>query len=620
MKMNNKINQLFSGRLAIIFLSLTLCFASCNDEDFLKEIVYSTPLADSWFDSPEGIKQGIAGCHTHVRRYWYWGEENQDQIAIWLAGLGTDVAFHGEAPNSNRFLCNYEPYIVPAGGEQGTVDYHWRYAFELIQKANYVIQGCENLDPLKWARVGQKEAYMAEAKFFRAWAYRHLTSFYGRVPVIEDAIASIITDFERDPLDKAYALMEADLIAGTTDLPRRGSEEASGRLTQGAAWQLLCEVYLAQKKYSDAVRAASALIDGNYGYALMTQRFGGKNSVWGTGDVFWDLHAEGNQFTNANTEGIWIIPFVSGTADGYANHRAGRCWGNAYHRLEWTPDLPYDPATGNLPSGMTNSHWAAFLGEQRTGALNKIGPTGAIHSGYTDTLGRGVSWIHPTNLTKYDIWEGNFDNDYRNAKHMWKRDFYYDNPRSSFHGKKINLKEDYKEFYVDGHVRKRDLMNDSCQYIFPFSLKKFDPMNVKTNLPNSGHGDSFTDIYGMRLAETYLSRAEAYIGLGEWQKAVDDINTVRRRSNAKEVTVADIGQDNLLDYLLDERIRELYAEECRHFVLRRTGKLVERVQKYTNNPVRQGIGISQKHILWPIPQREIDINIGNKWEQNPGYN
>ncbi|MFT4031976.1 MAG: RagB/SusD family nutrient uptake outer membrane protein [Siphonobacter sp.] len=72
-----------------------------------------------------------------------------------------------------------------------------------------------------------------------------------------------------------------------------------------------------------------------------------------------------------------------------------------------------------------------------------------------------------------------------------------------------------------------------------------------------------------------------------------------------------------MDYLLDERIRELYDEECRHFVLRRTGKLVERVKKYNNNPLNPGLNIQEHHKLWPIPQDQIDLNVDNKWKQNP---
>ncbi|MFA6875253.1 MAG: RagB/SusD family nutrient uptake outer membrane protein, partial [Parabacteroides sp.] len=94
-----------------------------------------------------------------------------------------------------------------------------------------------------------------------------------------------------------------------------------------------------------------------------------------------------------------------------------------------------------------------------------------------------------------------------------------------------------------------------------------------------------------------------------------DINAVRARAHARPVDPADVN----IDYLLDERIRELYGEENRHFVLRRTGKLLERVRKYNNNPKNPGLNIQDYNILWPIPQTQLDLNIGAKWEQNPGY-
>lgn len=51
----------------------------------------------------------------------------------------------------------------------------------------------------------------------------------------------------------------------------------------------------------------------------------------------------------------------------------------------------------------------------------------------------------------------------------------------------------------------------------------------------------------------------------------------------------------------------------------RLGKLVERVRKYNDNPANPGLGIQDYHNLWPIPQSEIDLNIGGDPAQNPGY-
>ena len=74
-----------------------------------------------------------------------------------------------------------------------------------------------------------------------------------------------------------------------------------------------------------------------------------------------------------------------------------------------------------------------------------------------------------------------------------------------------------------------------------------------------------------------------------------------------------------IDYILDERARELYGEEFRNITLRRVGKLVERTRKYNDNPRIPGANIQDHHILYPIPQAAIDLNIGAPIEQNPGY-
>jgi len=629
MKTNIKINTFFSIKSVTILLALTLLLPmslpSCNDEKFLEEEVYAMFLTNNAFGTLAGLQQGVAGMYQYVRNSWYWGEENQDPIGIWLGGLGTDICFFGEDPSQGRWLTNYPTYIVPAncpsggqGGSTTTIHYFWDRPFRQIQRSNYVIQACEDLAPEKWKKDGQKESYIAEAKFFRAWAYRHLVSFFGEVPVIDEPTTGPRTDYPRDPVNVAYALMEADLLAGTTALPKRGQEENPGRLTQGAAWQLLCEVYLAQGKYTEAVTAANHVLN-DYGYALMMTRFGSQKSVWGTGDVYFDLFARGNQ---NNTEAIWVFYMKSGTSDGNANHRGGRCWGPAYHRL---PDV--NPRVGKNAAGDF-----AILTDKPYNFQN-----GTTDNLYTDTLGRGVSWIRPTNLTTYYIWEGNWKNDVRNSKHNILRDYYYYSPGTPNHGKKIDFKNyDYNRRYTsvdkatgaDGTLDKTGkearMRNDTCQYIFPFFLKKFDPCNVQTNAVTAGNGDSFKDIYVMRLAETYLSRAEAYIGMGKLEEAVADINVIRKRSNAKEVTLAEIGgtKEKVLDFLLDERARELYGEECRHIVLRRTGTLLDRVRRYNNNPVRpagSGQNIMKKHLLWPIPQSEIDLNQKDKWTQNPGY-
>jgi hypothetical protein len=117
----------------------------------------------------------------------------------------------------------------------------------------------------------------------------------------------------------------------------------------------------------------------------------------------------------------------------------------------------------------------------------------------------------------------------------------------------------------------------------------------------------------MRLPETYLLRAEAYLGKGDKVNAAADVNVIRARAKAPLATATEMS----IDYVLDERVRELYGEEYRMLTLMRLGLVFDRVKKY--GEVNQRNSVAAHNNLLPIPQGEIDKNIGAKLTQNPGY-
>lgn len=129
-----------------------------------------------------------------------------------------------------------------------------------------------------------------------------------------------------------------------------------------------------------------------------------------------------------------------------------------------------------------------------------------------------------------------------------------------------------------------------------------------------GDTHSFADQTYLRLADTYLLLAEAYFKQGKMALAADFINRVRTRSKATPVP-AD-GSTITLDYILDERSRELVTEELRRETLVRTGKLLERTKAH--NPFTTA-NMQEMHLLLPIPQKVIDANTGRAMENNPGY-
>ena len=99
--------------------------------------------------------------------------------------------------------------------------------------------------------------------------------------------------------------------------------------------------------------------------------------------------------------------------------------------------------------------------------------------------------------------------------------------------------------------------------------------------------------------------------------AADDINLIRNRANATPVTPGEVD----LDYILDERGRELLQEERRWCTLLRMGGTVavDRIREYALNDITRAT-LNFDFNLWPIPQTVIDRNKDVILEQNPGWN
>jgi hypothetical protein len=574
----NKSSLLFIG---ILLLLIT----SCKKEDeILKEVPLDFLAPQNAYTSFKGIQQGINGLHAYNRENW-WFEVNvrngnmssTNGDVIWWS-VGTDEAFYGENPAGGP-LADYNVNLTSTYGSVATC---WQQNYSMIQKANVLIEAIKTSKPEIWASEEKKNAYLAEVMFFRAFSYRILVSYFGDVPLVKDVINSPKTDFVRAPKADIYKLMEDDLTFAAANLPKRGKEEAPGRITQGAAWHYLSETYLSEGKYQLAVDAATHVIN-DYGYALMTSRFGTRLSkdIWGGGDSYYDLFGYGNQNLANNTEGIWVIQ-VEPNIPGGALNSGERNFGPAYHR--W----------GKTPDGKT-----AIRGDLVSG----------VYTGYSDSLGRGVAWTRPTNYAVYKVWRdnGQWNIDKRNSKWNIKRNFYFDAPGSVWDKKKIST-----NLYPAGS---RNKLIDTCQYIFPWFTKFGDPLHHFLYSTQAGNGYTHTDIYALRLPETLLLRAEAYVRLNNLTAAAADINVIRSRAGATPVLPANV----TLDYILDEYTRELYGETMRAIALRRMDKLVERVRLYQNNPVYPGGNIQDFHKLWPIPQTVIDLNINAKMEQNPGY-
>jgi hypothetical protein len=113
--------------------------------------------------------------------------------------------------------------------------------------------------------------------------------------------------------------------------------------------------------------------------------------------------------------------------------------------------------------------------------------------------------------------------------------------------------------------------------------------------------ESNQDFPLIRYADVLLMRAEALNELDQSPEAHDYLNMVRNRAGLDEIS--GLSKPEFLDAVLNERRLEFAAEGHRWFDLVRTGKL-ESVVPLAKN----GVTPQSRHYLFPIPQREIDLN------------
>jgi starch-binding outer membrane protein, SusD/RagB family len=571
--MEKYINKL-SKKYSIIAVILLFIFPSCSDS-ILDERPLDFLSPDNAYLTEQGALQGITAIHDRVRSAYYtYGEFG---VMNW-ATHGSDLGYNGETPSAGGVYLNSYEDMTPIW--RNVVD-PWNVGFEIIQWANVLIDKVQKANPevFKGGEAG-KNMYLAEGKFFRAFAYRYLVSTYGDIPLLTTPVNFAKADFVRNPVADIQALMVEDLIFAAANLPRPGAEAAPGRITQGPAWHYLAETYLEQGKPQLAVEAATHVIN-DYKYALMTKRFGTRlaKDIFGSGDVYYDLFGYQNHNLAQNTEAMWVIQ-CEPTITGGGQIASAYIYGPRYFDIGLAPD-----------------------GQK---AIRGIMYNG-VYTGYSDTLGRPTANCRGTNLVNYLVWQSDWYNDIRNAKHNIKRTFYFDNPASIYDKQKIDFK-------LYNPPRPNPIL-DTCKILFPVHMKFHDPLNYFLQPNRAGAGITHKDWYALRFAETLLLRAEAYLGINRPDLAAADINTVRSRANAKPVSVANTN----IDYILDERVRELYGEEWRLIILRRTGKLLERVLKYNDNPMCPGAFIKPHNFRWAIPQPQIDLNVNADFPQNPGY-
>jgi len=402
-----------------------------------------------------------------------------------------------------------------------------------------------------------KNSIDAEARYFRAYAYNILATCFGKVPVVTKPLTGPKTDFVRAPIDTVNTLIEKDLLFAATNLPYIDNVKKSNGQPLYARVNKACAQQLLAEAYLRMGKPAQA--EAQCTAIINSGKFSLTTARFGV-----KASQPGDPFADM---------FY------YGNER--RSQGNKESIWVMEMENPSTVTGGITGDPQQRRVWVAAY-YQITGMS------------ICDSLGgRGLARLRLNNWVNYKLYE---KSDMRNSRFTFKRNYWYNNPAyPATYGKMVP--------YVG---------SDTIFRICPSILKwgQYNPLD------EFGY-DMIKDLILMRYGETYLLLAEAQFKQGNLTGAASSLNVIRGRANATPITSAQV----TMDFILDERARELIGEENRRMTLMRTGTLVDRATRLNTEPNSRNLlnNLSSKNLLMPIPQAEIDLNKDAKLEQNPGY-
>ena len=553
--------------LVLIVIPITI---GCNS-DILDEKPPHLITSETLFVNLAGFDAGLNGLYSLVRMEREGG--NGCRMEIFMNGTDNltpnsdskDIGNWGEIP---RF------WGARLNAEDEAVRNHFRWLYSVVNAANTIISRAENTD-VDWTGDGNspdanKNRVLAEARAIRAWAYRHLSGSWGDVPLsLEESKGSTIrTDWVRTPVVEVRKQIVSDLLYAEKYIPVERLYR--GRLTKGAVQHYLAEMYLYFNKPDSTLYWANQVVN-NPAYKLITERYGVRKNQPGV--PVHDMWYEGNENRDqGNTEALWVFQFAIQTIGG-----------------------------GSSSGGWRRIHLSRY-------ADIVVGGVKPLRNTY-ERGGRGGTRMSLTNWA-IGVYE---EKDHRASQYAMRKYFILNDATSNAPYPADRLPPGYKygdTIWCDwgpvgvNEISSTNRINTRRPYMR--KAEGCDPNNPDLD------GGQYNDQPYLRLAETYLLKAEAELLLNKKQEAANTLNIIRKRSNATEITPNQVS----IDFILDERSRELVAEEHRRYTLIRTGKLIERTRKYNFNG---GQFITERDTLYPIPQEVIDANLTLEMPQNPGF-
>ena len=623
--------NIFKSLLYILSLSIVV---SCHDDLNQSPIDPDSFTEENVFASVNEAKGALAKLYASLALTGQNGPAGSPDIADIDEGFSQ---FSRMLFNLNEITTDH---AVVGWGDPGLPDLHGMYwsssndfteamYYRLAQAVSFSNSFIKNASELSGDEVN---VFIAEARFLRAYAYYNLLDLYGNVPLTTEISTELPTQSNRTEL---FNFIESELMEIESTLL---ASNEYGRVDNIAAHALLSRLYLnaeawtGQDRYADCVTYSQNVI--NSGYSL------NMNDANGNGTAYDELFMADNDVNGAQNEFIFTLNFDGMQSQTYGgttflvhaaiggsmnpgNFGVNGGWGGLRTTKNLVNQFAVDLDALNSSLG-SQSDWGlvgsatpngwngpdlemfqtgpqefSIYAELVSGELkfrfnedwgNNFGDNG--NDGTLESGGANIPISAGTYFIVMDLGSGTYT-------------------ISPFSSDKRGM------FYSDGQ-------NLEIESIPPFedgyAVTKWTNIDSNGNQGSDSSGNFVdTDIPLIRLAEIYLNYAEATLrgGGGDTNTAVSLINQIRERGFGGSSGAISSG-DLTLDFILDERSRELYWEG-----LRRTDLI--RYNRFTNSsylwPFKgnepTGVGVDEYRNLFPLPANVVAIN--SNLTQNEGY-
>jgi hypothetical protein len=627
----------------ILLLAVFIGIVSCHDDLNQTPIDPDSFTEENVFENAEEAKGALAKLYASLALTGQNGPAGQPDIADIDEGFSqfTRMLF-----NLNELTTDH---AVVGWGDPGLPDLHGMYWSSsndfteamynrLAQEVSFCNSFISNASNLSDAMVS---TYIAEARFLRAFAYYNLIDLYGKVPLT----TSITTDLpQQSTRTELFNFVESELLEIKDQLMTSGSNEY-GRVDQVAAWALLSKLYLNAEvwtgtpRYTDCVSYSNDVI--NSSYMINT------NDANGNGSAYDELFLADNDTNGAQNEFIFTANF-----DGLNSQTYGG-----------TTFLVHAAIGGSMPANEfgVNGGWG---GLRTTKSLVNKFPEGDID---IDVLNNALSgtlsdwglvgdatingWDGPdmemyeTSTNVFELYANLLGNQMKfRFDEDWGQNYGDNGADGTLESGGENIavtgdgvyhvvldlnSETYTITEVMPEVDSRGMfytngqnleIEDIPTFTDGYAVTKFKNIDSNGNQGADTSGNFVdTDLALIRLAEIYLNYAEATLrgGGGDLNLATTKINELIERGYGN--SLYNISSSDLnLEFVLDERSRELYWEGQRRTDLVRYGYFTTSsyVWPFKANQV-EGSSTDSFRNTFPIPSSSISAN--PNLQQNEGY-